>query len=307
MKDQLNRVLDWMAAHRIEVRGHYLMWAPLSEKTQPADLLDKPEALREALFAHIRDKSMLAGQRVQEWDAVNHIIGWGTRYSDLPGDDIYAKVIRLGKQLNPHAEMWINEGQVLSADLPSREDAYFEIARGLLDANAPLYGIGFMGHFYAGCLRPIEQIHQILDRFAGLGLPLQLTEFDVDVGFDEQLQADYLRDVMTIAFAHPAVEAVVMWGFWEGYHWKPHAALWRQDWTIKPAGQAWLDLVFDQWWTDRQVVTDSQGRCRVRGFMGDYEIEVRTDAAQTCATTVLGKAGTTVEIRLSEGGRMKER
>ena len=66
VKDQLNRVLDWLSARRIEVRGHYLMWAPLSAKTQPADLLDKPKALREALLAHIRDKSAVAGRRVQE-------------------------------------------------------------------------------------------------------------------------------------------------------------------------------------------------------------------------------------------------
>lgn len=289
MKADLDRTIDWLQARDIEVRGHYLMWAPLSEKTQPADLLDDPSGLRAALYDHIVEKSAFAGTRLGEWDAVNHIIGWGTTYADLLSNDIYADVIRWGHNLNPHAEMWINEGQVLPGG--SRRDSYYAIAEYLKEQDVPLHGVGFMGHFTSGSLTGIDELYEVLDRFAGLGYSLQLTEFDVDVGFDQLLQAEYLRDVMTIAFSHPAMEGVVMWGFWEGRHWKPNAALWQRDWTLKPAGQAWLDLVFDQWWTETEGATNRDGHYRMRGFLGDYEIKVSLHGQEEIHTVTLGSEG----------------
>ena len=43
-----------------------------------------------------------------------------------------------------------------------------------------------------------------------------------------------IRDVMIASFSHPNFIAIVQWGFWEKMHWKPAAALWREDWTLKP-------------------------------------------------------------------------
>jgi endo-1,4-beta-xylanase len=57
-----------------------------------------------------------------------------------------------------------------------------------------------------------------------------------------------------------------MWGFWEGRHWKPRAALWRRDWSVKPNCQAWLDLVHDCWWTKADGRTDAAGSYQTRGF-----------------------------------------
>jgi len=273
MRDRLDQSLDWLNEHDIEVRGHYLMWAPLSPGTQPEALLTDGPALREALFAHIAEKSRFAGQRVQEWDAINHIIGWGQRYSDVTGSqEIYAQVIRLGRKLNAHADMWINEGQILPGG--SRRESYLEMARYLIQQQAAPDGIGFMSHFTSGSLTAIDELKRVFDEFAQLGLPLQLTELDVDTGFDEQLQADYLRDVLIISFSHPAMEAINLWGFWQGRHWRPNAALWRENWKIKPAGQVWLDLVHKQWRTIANGTSDRKGRFETKGFLGAYDITV---------------------------------
>ena len=43
-------------------------------------------------------------------------------------------------------------------------------------------------------------------------------------------------------FSHEAYTGFVMWGFWEGAHWKPETALWRKDWTEKPAAKIWKVL-----------------------------------------------------------------
>lgn len=86
---------------------------------------------------------------------------------------------------------------------------------------------------------------------------------------DERLQADYLRDVMTMAFSHPAMQAIVMWGFWEGRHWKPDAALYRKDWSTKPAGKVWEELVLaaEGW---RETWASFSLRARSRSKRGSW-------------------------------------
>lgn len=76
-------------------------------------------------------------------------------------------------------------------------------------------------------------------------LPISQTELSVNVT-DEAVQADYLRDFMTVFFSHPATESIVHWGFWKGQHWIPNASLFREDWTPKQAPRTYRDLRYRQ-------------------------------------------------------------
>ncbi|MFO7903843.1 MAG: endo-1,4-beta-xylanase [Planctomycetota bacterium] len=278
-RQRLDAALNWLNERDIEVRGHYLMWAPIQARNKPVELVDQPEKLLAALWRHAEKKAKWAGKRVQEWDAINHIVAefGGTRFDEVcGGNSVYADMIKKGREWVPHAEMWVNEGQILVGD-GDRIEAYQEVIEDLTTLGAKPDGIGFMGHFQAEKLPHPEQVFARVESFDKFGCQMQLTEFDVECGPDEQLQADYLRDIMTIAFSHPSIEAIVMWGFWEGRHWRPSAALWRKDWSLKPAGEAWLDLVRDTWWTDVEGVTNKDGVFRTRGFLGEYQVTVSHD------------------------------
>jgi hypothetical protein len=110
---------------------------------------------------------------------------------------------------------------------------------------------------------------------------LELTELDILTNGDEQLQADYLRDVLIMAYSHPAYTSVMLWVFWEGAGWKPTAGLWRKDWTEKPAGEIWRQLVRGLWLTKAAGVTASAGEFQFRGHRGHYEIRVTIDGKPT--------------------------
>lgn len=286
--DAVEQTLSSMKDRRVRVRGHYLLHGMIRYRQGKTNYLEAYEAdaprLRELLLAEAILRGQAVGSLVDEWDVVNHTAGYNPQESWVgrTQDPAYAaQDIRvLDRALPADIQLYLNEGNIL-ANGGSAANRYDRVVRGHLEAGAPIDGIGFMGHFKAdeatfdsGKLTPPRRQFEILERFAAHGKALKLTEFDVDTGADEQMQADFLRDTMTIAFSHPAMEGVVMWGFWEGRHWRKPAALVRLDGTLKPSGRAWLDLVYGRWWTDVKVSVDGQGGISIPAYYGRYRITV---------------------------------
>jgi uncharacterized protein (TIGR03437 family) len=142
-------------------------------------------------------------------------------------------------------------------------------------------------HFSTGALTPPPRVLEVLDRFAQFGKDIEVTEFDVNIT-DEQLQADYTRDFLTACFSHPSLKNFMLWGFWQGDHWRPNAAMFRTDWSTKPNYDVWRNLVYGQWWTDVQGATGPDGVHRTRGFLGDYDVDVTVNGqTQTLPLTAV--------------------
>jgi len=99
-----------------------------------------------------------------------------------------------------------------------------------------------------------------------------------------------LTDYYRICFAHPAVEGILMWGFWEGANWIPQSSLYRRDWTPTPAAEAYRDLVFRQWWTRWEGKADANGQCRIRAFYGKYAVTSDGQTKQVLLSKQNGQA-----------------
>jgi hypothetical protein len=69
------------------------------------------------------------------------------------------------------------------------------------------------------------------------------------------------------------VDGILMWGFWEGAHWRPKAALWKRDFSPTPSADAYRDLVFNRWWTRFEGRAGADGVCRVPAFLGRHRVE----------------------------------
>lgn len=283
--------LPWLRNHEIVVRGHYLGWAPMDFNAIEKQFVGNPEAHREWLWDHMADILGKTGDAVGEWDTINHIIGWGkhTYEEEYGSPQIYADILAEARRLAPNAIHTINEGKVLPDGY--KREPYLRVIRELNERGQAPDSVGFMAHFGLTTLTPPVELLEVYDSFAEVAPRLQLTELDVDVGDDEELQADYLRDVLIASFSHPNFVAINQWGFWKPMHWKPPAALWRADWTLKPAGEVFIDLVRRQWWTDESLVTDDRGECRLRGFQGQYRVTVEHEGYRSTSEVSLSGAG----------------
>jgi endo-1,4-beta-xylanase len=140
----------------------------------------------------------------------------------------------------------------------------------------------------------------VLDQFSEFGLPIESTELSLNM-LDRELQADFMRDYLIALFSHPNVHGIMLWGFWEGRHWRPDAAMFERHWTPRPMADAWIDLVHKEWKTDVTATTDADGVAHARGFCGDYDINVAASSASAHAQAALGRTGSEVSVLLSGG------
>ena len=294
----LEGAVPWLQENDIDIRGHYLSWGAMDFNEIEKPFLGDPEAHRKWLWEHLGDVVPKTNDFISEWDTINHIIAWGkhTYEKEYGSMQIYADIMQEARRLAPNATHAINEGKVLPNGY--KREPYKRVIRFLNEQDQAPDTVGFMAHFELLSLTPPEELLEVYDDFAQIAPRLQLSEFDVEAGDDEELQADYYRDVMIASFSHPNFVSIVQWGFWENAHWKPAAALWRKDWTLKPAGKVFVDLVKNQWWTDESTTTDAQGKCQTRAFLGDYEVTVEHDGKTASAQTAIDSAGTTLRIVL---------
>ena len=289
---------DWLRARNIEIRGHNLIWP--SWNYTPKDLQrckDNPEALRRRINSHIADEVSAMKGRLVDWDVINEPYN-NNDVMKILGDTEMIAWFKLARRLDPDVRLTLNDFAILSAGgLDTRHQDHFEkTLRFLKDGGAPITGLGMQSHF-GGTPTPPEKMLSILDRYAAIGLDMSITEHDIDTD-DEQLQADFTRDFLTTVFSHPSVVAVLTWGFWENSHWRPNAAYYRKDWSVTPAGQAWLDLVTRKWWTNVTLETAAAGTAHTRGFLGDYEITVTYNGVTKTVQAKLTSAGAKINVGL---------
>ncbi len=269
--DRTQQAMAWLNERGIGIRGHYLSWAPWEPWSEI--LREEPDKIRERILTHIPRIAAAVGHRVIEWDAINHLAGWDRNIDTATGLDFYTEIMRTARAATDRP-LWVNEDQVFR---PGRqqEDYHTRIQKLIADGVAP-DGIGNQAHFDESFLPGPEEMLANSDRFAALVPALQITEFDVMTNGDEALAADYLRDVLTVCYSHPAYTGFLLWGFWEGAHWKPETALWRKDWTEKPAAGVWRNLVNHEWATTATGRTGQDGQLLAAAHFGVYEIEIRT-------------------------------
>ena len=292
--------LDWLEDQGLNVRAHPILWGNLNAdgwSALPDDVLGStdPAYVTRRVRERITDVTGDLDGRVTDYDVLNepaHV----RRLEDVVGDTARTSWFRLARTSDPDAGLFINDYGILSqggVDTETRT-AYKTIIQNLLDAGAPLDGIGFQAHMSSVPTAP-ARLYEILDEFASFGLDLKVTEFDMD-GMDADLAADYLRDFITILYSHPLATSFTMWGFWDGRHWLDDAPLFYEDWTPKLALFAYEKLLFEDWWTDVEGTTGDDGLFQTRGFAGTYTVTTKVDGTSYQTTATLGPDGATVEL-----------
>ncbi|SEQ73577.1 endo-1,4-beta-xylanase [Natrinema salaciae] len=294
--------IDWLNRHDVPTRGHTLLWG-----TYDAMGVDdtRPESeIVAAIEETIRERAAAMEGRLLEWDMHNHPVMFSEITDDL-GRESVVDWWSAATDEDPTAPMWVNEGRVISARNGNR-DPYREYIEWLDGTAVDVDGIGFMGHFDVDYLRPPAELLEIFDEFAAFDVPLKITELDItlkDPNDEDQIavRRDYMRDLLIAAYSHEALESVLHWGFWANRHWRPAAALYDEDWVLRAHGEAYRELVFEEWWTEESGTTDADGTYATEPYLGDHEVTVTVGESETTETVSLTDPDDAVDLTVEIG------
>ncbi|XP_066318477.1 endo-1,4-beta-xylanase 1-like isoform X2 [Miscanthus floridulus] len=270
-----DRLLDFCDRAGKPVRGHCIFWAVDGDVQQwIKDIADhdEPDQLMAAVQARLNGLLARYAGRFPHYDVNNEMLH-GRFFRDRLGDDVAALMFREAARLDPGAALFVNDYNVeCGNDANATPERYVELIRDLQRRGAQVGGVGLQGHV----THPVgEVICDALDTLAAAtDLPIWFTELDVCEP-DDALRADDLEVVMREAYAHPAVQGVVLWGFMQGHMWRQDAALVNTDGTVNDAGQRFIDLR-REWTSDARGCLDADGQFKFRGFHGSYVAQVTT-------------------------------
>lgn len=270
----------------IRVKGHPLILAGASPRWAPVD----PEAVRTLTRQRIEDLMRRFKGQIDIWDVVGDATtasraqtGLGAWARQAGPAQFTADALRWARAARTGALLLYNDYKL--------DRDYEELIRNLGALGAPPDALGLEAHMM-GSEWPLEKVWNTAETFQRLGKPLHFSEVTVlsdDPKADhrkewpstpegELRQADYVENLYTLLFSHPAVQAIAWWNFVDGDWDRAPGGLLRADLSPKPAYARLLRLVQEKWRTSVTRMTDSAGSARFRGFTGRYRLTLQTDS-----------------------------
>jgi endo-1,4-beta-xylanase len=249
-------VMEWSAldeayalakSQGLPIQMHVLVWG----NQQPAWIEDLPP---QEQLAEIREWFAAVAERYPQLDFVEVVnealhdppnqrgAGGGHYIEALGGTgktgwDWVLNAFRLARNYFPHAKLLINDYDITNDRAATQR--YKRIIE-LLQTEHLIDAIGVQGHaFSTRADIPMATHVANLDALAATGLPIYVTELDIDGPTDEVQLQDYRR-IFPVFWEHAAVRGITLWGFrppvWRNAQ---GAYLVRKDGSERPALQ-WL-------------------------------------------------------------------
>lgn len=288
-----DEMLDLCQKNNIETRGHCIFWEVEGTVQSWVKGLNKND-LMAAVQNRLTGLLTRYKGKFRHYDVNNEMLH-GSFYQDRLGKDIRAYMFKTAHQLDPSALLFVNDYHVEDGcDPRSSPERYIEHVLDLQEQGAPVGGVGIQGHIDS----PIGSIvSSALDKLGILGLPIWFTELDVS-SINEHIRADDLEVMLREAYAHPAVEGVMLWGFWELFMSRENSHLVNAEGDMNEAGKRYLQLK-EEWLTRSHGHIDDQRQFSFRGFHGTYEVEIVSLGKTVKKTFVVDRGSSPLAVTLN--------
>lgn len=308
----IDGILKWTEENHIPLRGHNLFWG-IPQFVQPWVKQLKDDELRQTIKNRAETITAKYRGRFAEYDLNNEMIH-GNYYEDRLGPEITKLMAEWAHNGDPDAKLFLNDYDILTGN---RLNDYMAFIRKLRIQGVPVAGIGAQGHLHAETFDR-NQLRRALDSLALFKLPVRITEFNIPgqrskyyrdkittlTPEEEDIKAKEITDYYRICFSHPAVEGILMWGFWEGANWIPVSSLYMRDWSPTPAATAYKNLIFNEWWTRESGTAGKKGMYSVKAFYGRYRVTVNGKPEEIYLKKTEGR--TIVDFRKTGSSKAQE-
>lgn len=224
----------------LKMRGHTLVWHNQTPEWVFQDAHGE-EITRDQLLQRMKDHITTVMQRYKGqiycWDVVNEAVTdegpelyRKTNWLEIIGTDYIEKAFEYAHEADPDALLFYND---YNESNPEKREKIYQLVKSLVEKGVPIHGVGLQAHW--NLENPgIEEIRSAIERYASLGLQLQLTELDVSVfQFDDgrtdlteptteisEKQAERYQQLFQLLRDHrDIITAVTFWGAADDYTW----------------------------------------------------------------------------------------
>ncbi|MEV4492490.1 endo-1,4-beta-xylanase [Micromonospora coxensis] len=235
-----DRIVSHAQARGMKIRGHALLW----HAQQPGWAQSMSgSALRSAMVNHVTQVATYYRGKIHSWDVVNEAFADGgsgaRRDSNLQrtGNDWIEVAFRTARAADPNAKLCYNDYNTDSVN--PKSTAIYNMVRDFKARGVPIDCVGFQSHL--GTSLPGDY-QANLQRFANLGVDVQITELDIMQGSN---QAAMYGAVTRACLAVARCTGITVWGVRDSDSWRgtDNALLFDRSGNRKPAYQAVLDAL----------------------------------------------------------------
>jgi endo-1,4-beta-xylanase len=209
-----DRIANQASSQGAKLRGHALLW----HQQQPgwAQGLSGSD-LRSAAINHVTQVATHYRGKVYAWDVVNEAFadgnGGGRRDSNLQrtGNDWIEAAFRAARSADPNAKLCYNDYN--TDGINAKSTGVFNMVADFKNRGVPIDCVGFQSHLS----NSVPSDYQAnLQRFANLGVDVQITELDIS----GSNQANVYGTVTRACLAVSRCTGITVWGIRDSDSWR---------------------------------------------------------------------------------------
>lgn len=293
-----DRVLEYCETNGIVPKGHPLLW----HLFRPNWLSTDEREMRRQIRRRFQQIGERYADRIGIWDVCNEAqtLKPGLPQNHMPENHVEL-AFELAAEFFPDCVKTYNDDRMWYHYSRTYTPVYL-MMKHLLGQGCKVDALGLQCHMFQGqwqyanlYLNP-TCLFDCLDLYGRLGVPVNFSEVSIisrrDLGDGDTFQKLMTEKLYRIWFSHAAVNGIIWWNMVDGTAaYAPlgseqgenslRAGLVNYDFTPKPAYTALHDLVRKTWRTETTLDYRAEAANQFRGFYGDYEATVQTDAGTT--------------------------
>lgn len=272
--DTADRLIQFAESNDMQVRGHTLVWHNQTPEWVFTDGSGNPasrELLLNRMESHITTVMQRYKGRIRSWDVVNEAIAdegqellRSSKWQQILGTEFIEKAFEFAHQADPNALLFYND---YNESFPEKREKIYKLVKSLLEKGVPIHGIGLQAHW--NLARPhLDEIRAAVEKYASLGLQLQITEIDVSVFDWEDKRTDLLHPTASMIDLQneryeqlfslfreyrDVISSVTFWGAADDYTWlNDFPVKGRRNWPFvfneyhEPKPAFWKIVNFDK-------------------------------------------------------------
>ncbi|MFI9605484.1 endo-1,4-beta-xylanase [Streptomyces sp. NPDC052043] len=236
-----DQIVNHAQSLNMKVRGHTLVWhSQLPSWVSGLAATD----LRSAMNNHITQVMQHYKGKIYAWDVVNEAYQDGSSgalrsspFADKLGSGFIEEAFRTARSVDPNAKLCYNDYNTDGVN--AKSNAVYAMVKDFKARGVPIDCVGFQSHFNPAS--PVPSDYQAnLQRFADLGVDVQITELDIEGS--GSAQATNYSNVVKACLAVTRCTGLTVWGVTDMYSWRSSGTplLFDSSYAKKPAYDAVL-------------------------------------------------------------------